>query len=54
VPSYTAVDGRLGWSFSQRFELSVLVRNLFDRTHVEWSPGEEIDRSYFVKALVRF
>jgi iron complex outermembrane receptor protein len=54
VPSYVAVDGRLGWNVARRIELSVYVRNIFDDSHVEWSPGEELDRSYFVKALLRF
>jgi iron complex outermembrane receptor protein len=54
VPSYTAVDGRLGWNVARRIELSLYVRNIFDDAHVEWSPGEELDRSYFVKALIRF
>jgi len=54
VPSYVAVDGRLGWNVLRRLELSVYVRNIFDDAHVEWSPGEELGRSYFVKALIRF
>ena len=54
VPSYTAVDARVGWSVRDRLELSLLMRNLTDAGHIEWSPGAEFDRTAFLNALVRF
>jgi len=54
VPSYTAVDARVGWSLRDRLELSLLMRNLTDAGHIEWSPGAEFDRTAFLNALVRF
>lgn len=54
VPSYLAVDGRVGWRLRERLELSLLMRNLTDARHVEWSPGAEFDRTFFLNALVRF
>jgi iron complex outermembrane recepter protein len=36
VPSYTAVDARLGWHATRALELSVHGQNLFDSGHPEW------------------
>jgi iron complex outermembrane receptor protein len=55
VPSYTAVDGRVGWSRGNDLELSLLLRNLTDSGHIEWAPlAAEFDRTWFLNALVRF
>ena len=56
VPSYTAVDARIGWRFRPNFELSLTAANLFDPRHAEWGsvPGRaELERSLFVKLLWR-
>lgn len=54
VPSYTAVDLRVGWR-NAATEIALLVQNLFDPRHVEWAPAAaEFRRSVLVKATVRF
>ena len=54
VPSYFAVDARVGWTLREDLEVSLLVRNLNDAGHIEWSPGSEFDRTVFLNALIRF
>jgi len=54
VPSYTAVDARVGWSRGTSLEISLLMRNLTDAGHIEWAPGAEFDRTAFLNVLVRF
>ncbi len=53
VPSYFALDSRLGWQISQRLELAVEGRNLLHAEHIEYgfpSPSrEDIGRSVFAK-----
>lgn len=49
VPSYTAVDARLGWRPSREFEMSLTLQNLFDSEHVEF--GAAPGRSGFVRGL---
>jgi iron complex outermembrane receptor protein len=56
VPSYTAVDARLGWNVSKELQLSVLLQNLFDPGHPEWGSAanrSEYRRGAFVKLLWR-
>jgi iron complex outermembrane receptor protein len=56
VPAYTAVDARLAWQVRRGTELSLALRNLFDRRHVEWQTtagAVEIDRSVFVQLRVK-
>ena len=54
VPAYTASDVRLGWRYSRRVELSLLLLNLFDEGHMEWNPAAEMRRSVFMKAVIGF
>jgi iron complex outermembrane receptor protein len=49
VPAYTAVDLRAGWRPRQAVELSLLIQNLLDPGHVEWSPGAEHARGAYVR-----
>jgi iron complex outermembrane receptor protein len=53
VPRYSTVDARLGRSFGNGFEVSVVARNLVEPSHVEYggNPGAlvGIKRSAFVK-----
>ncbi|HEX2827059.1 MAG TPA: TonB-dependent receptor [Burkholderiales bacterium] len=56
VPSYTAVDARLGWKATPNVELSLLLQNLFDRRHPEWGPAAnraEYGRGIFFKVVLR-
>jgi iron complex outermembrane receptor protein len=56
VPSYTAVDARLGWKISPAAELSLSFQNLLDSAHPEWgAPGtrSEIERAWFLKLALR-
>jgi iron complex outermembrane receptor protein len=54
VPRYTAVDARLGWHATRQLEISLLLQNLFDPGHIEWSPGAQLERAVFLKARVSF
>ena len=56
VPSYTAIDARLGWQASKALNLSVVLQNLFDPGHPEWgfaANRAEHQRGIFFKALWR-
>lgn len=53
VPAYTTVDLSLAWRASRSVELSLAVKNVFDRHHVEWGAGTdrvEFDRTVFLRA----
>ncbi|MDQ5848320.1 MAG: TonB-dependent receptor, partial [Pseudomonadota bacterium] len=55
VPSYTALDARLGWYLSRGIELSLLLQNLTDRRHAEFGPAAnrvEFERAAFFKVRV--
>ncbi len=58
VPSYTALDLRLGWSPSDNVEVSLVGQNLLDAQHPEFgitSPTrKEIERSVYAKVAWRF
>jgi iron complex outermembrane receptor protein len=52
VPSYTAVDARLGWRVGPDFEASLTFQNLFDPSHPEFgapATRSEYERAFFVK-----
>jgi iron complex outermembrane receptor protein len=56
VPAYTALDVRWGWRPQPNLELSLAVRNLTDRAHVEWGAAAsraEVGRSVLLKAVWR-
>jgi iron complex outermembrane recepter protein len=56
VPSYTAVDARLGWRITPAAELSLSFQNLLDRSHPEWGvpvSRAEIERAWFLKLALR-
>lgn len=56
VPSYTAVDARLGWRLARSVELSLLLQNLFDRSHPEFGLAAnrvEFRRGAFVNLVWR-
>jgi len=56
VPSYTAVDLRVGWRAMPSLELALVVQNLFDDKHVEWgaSPNRAaFQRTAFFRATWR-
>lgn len=52
IPAYTAVDARLGWHAARGLEVSLLLQNLFDPGHVEWSPGAQWDRAAYVQVRI--
>ena len=57
VPSYTAVDLRLGWEIQDDLELSVMAQNLFASRHAEFgAPGVRpvMDRSLVGRLSWRF
>jgi iron complex outermembrane receptor protein len=49
VPSYVAVDARLGWHVSKALDLSLLAQNLFDPAHPEW--GAPTNRAEYRRGL---
>ena len=52
VPSYTAVDARLGWRVTRDFDVSLTLQNLFDPSHPEFGAAatrSEFERAFFVK-----
>lgn len=60
VPSYFAVDLRLGWQMSESIGLSIVGRNLLDRRHSEFKPttlgseATEVERSIYGSVTIRF
>jgi iron complex outermembrane recepter protein len=53
VPSYTAVDARIGWRVTEAIDLSLALQNLTDDQHVEWSNRVVQPRSAFLKVTWR-
>jgi len=56
VPSYTAVDVRLGWQPTRNLELSVTLQNLLDAEHPEFglsATRSEFERGVFLKLAWR-
>lgn len=54
VPSYTAVDARLGWKPAPDLEVSLSMQNLFDSGHPEFgapATRSEFERGIFLKLL---
>jgi len=57
VPSYVALDGRLGWKISKGTEVSLSGFNLLDKRHPEFGAAparSEIGRTFYVKMLWNF
>jgi iron complex outermembrane receptor protein len=57
VPSYLAVDLRVGWKPRQQLELSIIGQNLFSAAHPEFtgpSTRSEFGPSVFFKILARY
>jgi iron complex outermembrane receptor protein len=56
VPSYTAVDARVGWVIHPQAEISVRGRNLFDDHHAEWgapAARPELERAVYAEVKLR-
>lgn len=59
VPSYTAVDVRIGWRPVRDLEMSLTAQNLFDSSHPEFgsatgmNPRSEFERGVFLKLVWR-
>jgi iron complex outermembrane receptor protein len=56
VPSYVALDARLGWRLAKDVEVSLLLQNLLDARHAEWgNPANraEYERGAFLKVVWR-
>ena len=54
VPSYVELNARLGWMITDKIELSLAGYNLLHDHHQEFSPGDEIKRSFFVDTRWKF
>ena len=53
VPSYTALDARIGWHPRRDLELALALTNLLDDSHVEWGPGAEFERGAYLQVRLR-
>jgi iron complex outermembrane receptor protein len=54
VPEYVELNARLGWRVSDTLEISLSGFNLLHGHHVEFSPGDEIRRNFFLETRLRF
>lgn len=57
VPSYTQLNGRLGWRVLPKLDLSLVAVNMLDRKHVEFgTPAQRavFEPGYFLKATWAF
>jgi iron complex outermembrane receptor protein len=60
VPSYTRLDARLGWRFTENVELSMAMQNLLDKQHPEFGGdltgvlNREVPRGAYGKITWRF
>jgi iron complex outermembrane receptor protein len=50
VPSYTAVDARVAWTFNRHFAASLILRNLTGQ-HAEFQPGPLAQQSEFDRGV---
>lgn len=60
VPSYLALDLRLGWRPGENLEISVAAQNLLDSSHPEFNPGlyaperKEVESGVYGKVTYRY
>jgi iron complex outermembrane receptor protein len=54
VGSYTVGDARIGWTGIRHMNFEVVGQNLFMSHHVEFSPGNEVERSVYGKVTWDF
>lgn len=56
VPSYTALDARLGWTLDAQAEISIRGQNLLDDHHAEWgvpAARPELERAVYGEVKLR-
>jgi iron complex outermembrane receptor protein len=53
IPAYAALDARVAWKVTPAFELSLVVQNITDDKHVEWSNLVVQQRSAFLRVTWR-
>jgi hypothetical protein len=53
TPAYATVDARVAWQ-GQRFEVSLVGRNLVQAHHREFPGGTEVERAVYGKIAGRF
>ncbi len=54
VPEYVELNARLGWRVSDTLEISLSGFNMLHGHHVEFAPGDEIRRNFFLETRWRF
>ena len=54
VPEYVELNARLGWRASDTLEISLSGFNMLHGHHVEFAPGDEIRRNFFLETRWRF
>ena len=57
VPSYTALDARLGWAITKKIALSLSGFNLLDREHPEFgnpATRSELKRNVYMEVTWQF
>ncbi len=54
IGSYTVGDARVGWKGIQHLNIEIVGQNLFMTHHLEFAPGNEVERSVFGKVTLDF
>jgi iron complex outermembrane recepter protein len=54
VPEYVELNARLAWHATDRLDVSLSGFNLLHGQHVEYLPGDEIRRNFFLETRWRF
>lgn len=54
VPAYTELNARLAWKVTPAVQISLSGFNLLNPHHVEFSPGDAIERSAFLETRWKF
>jgi iron complex outermembrane receptor protein len=54
VPEYVELNARLAWHVTDRLDLSLSGFNLLHGHHIEYVPGDEIRRNFFLETRWRF
>ncbi len=54
VPEYVELNARLAWHVTEKLDLSLSGFNLLHGHHLEYEPGDEIRRNFFLETRWRF
>ena len=54
IPSYTALDVRVGYNPTARVRYSMVGQNLLEPSHPEWTRASELERGVYGKVTWTF